>query len=127
MSFICPRCKAESHHPIDEDYGYCGVCHDFTGAWRADSNTPTRALLAALGREIDMLRQLSEIERKAGQTQTTWQLLRDIATRLENAAAAADRQSGIDSSIARQLARSMQLNAKLQQRIRELQQGASNA
>ena len=31
MTFTCPRCGAVSHHPMDEDYGYCGKCHDFTG------------------------------------------------------------------------------------------------
>ena len=31
MSFTCPRCGAESHHPKDEEHGYCGRCHDFTG------------------------------------------------------------------------------------------------
>ena len=31
MSFTCPRCDMTSHHPMDEDYGYCGNCHDFTG------------------------------------------------------------------------------------------------
>jgi ribosomal protein L37E len=31
MSFICPRCGAESHHPKDEEHGYCAACHDFTG------------------------------------------------------------------------------------------------
>jgi hypothetical protein len=30
MSFVCPRCKTESHHPQDERHGYCAVCHDFT-------------------------------------------------------------------------------------------------
>lgn len=31
MSFTCPRCSMTSHHPMDEDYGYCGKCHAFTG------------------------------------------------------------------------------------------------
>jgi hypothetical protein len=31
MSFTCPRCGAVSHHPKDEEHGYCGACHDFTG------------------------------------------------------------------------------------------------
>jgi hypothetical protein len=31
MSFTCPRCAMTSHHPMDEDYGYCGNCHAFTG------------------------------------------------------------------------------------------------
>jgi hypothetical protein len=31
MSFTCPRCGATSHHPKDEEHGYCGACHDFTG------------------------------------------------------------------------------------------------
>jgi hypothetical protein len=31
MSFICPDCQRESHHPDDEKYGYCGNCHRFTG------------------------------------------------------------------------------------------------
>ena len=31
MTFTCPRCGATSHHPKDEEHGYCGRCHDFTG------------------------------------------------------------------------------------------------
>src|SRR5882672_2841130 len=31
MSFTCPRCGATSHHQMDEDYGYCAMCHAFTG------------------------------------------------------------------------------------------------
>lgn len=30
MSFTCPRCGATSHHPRDEQEGYCGNCHDWT-------------------------------------------------------------------------------------------------
>jgi len=30
--FICPRCGRVSHHPEDLRQGYCGACHDFTGA-----------------------------------------------------------------------------------------------
>lgn len=30
MSITCPRCGMTSHHPMDEDYGYCGNCHAFT-------------------------------------------------------------------------------------------------
>jgi phage FluMu protein Com len=29
MAFTCPRCKAVSHHPMDEDYGYCDRCKQF--------------------------------------------------------------------------------------------------
>lgn len=29
-SFVCPACSAESFHPKDVEYGYCGRCHDFT-------------------------------------------------------------------------------------------------
>jgi hypothetical protein len=36
-SFTCPRCGAESHHPMDAAEGYCGACHDWTGerTWAA--------------------------------------------------------------------------------------------
>lgn len=37
----------------------------------------------ALRYEIDTLRELSEIERKAGYNQSTWQVLRNVAHRLE--------------------------------------------
>lgn len=30
--FTCPRCTRTSHHPDDKRYGYCGHCHDYTGA-----------------------------------------------------------------------------------------------
>lgn len=29
MPFVCPACKAESHHPMDIDYGYCPRCKKF--------------------------------------------------------------------------------------------------
>jgi hypothetical protein len=29
MPFTCPRCGAVSHHPKDEEHGYCGRCHQF--------------------------------------------------------------------------------------------------
>lgn len=85
------------------------------------------ALIDAVAREADMLRQLSEIERKAGYTQTTWQLLRDIAFRLERQIDQAARIERVDQALARQLSRSMQLNAELQQRISELEKGATHA
>jgi len=31
MAFTCPRCGRTSFHPKDEEHGYCGYCHDFTG------------------------------------------------------------------------------------------------
>lgn len=31
MTFTCPQCEAVSHHPKDEQHGYCGRCHTFTG------------------------------------------------------------------------------------------------
>jgi hypothetical protein len=31
-SFICPRCKMISYQPEDVEEGYCGECHDWTGA-----------------------------------------------------------------------------------------------
>lgn len=37
----------------------------------------------AISREVGILRELMEIERKAGHTQSTWQVLRDIASRLD--------------------------------------------
>lgn len=40
MSFTCPRCGMTSHHPKDEEHGYCGACHDFTG-----DDTAERALV----------------------------------------------------------------------------------
>lgn len=85
------------------------------------------ALIDAARREVEMLQQLAEIERKAGHTQSTWQMIRDIALRLENAAADAERIERVDESLARQLARSMQMNVRLQKRIAELEQGAKNA
>jgi transcription initiation factor IIE alpha subunit len=32
--FTCPRCGATSYHPTDLEEGYCGRCHDWTGAER---------------------------------------------------------------------------------------------
>lgn len=37
--------------------------------------------------EIETLRQLSKIERNSGSKESTWQILRDIANRLESALA----------------------------------------
>jgi hypothetical protein len=47
MSFTCPRCSMTSHHPMDEDYGYCGNCHDFTG-------TPKKAPSATDSSEAEL-------------------------------------------------------------------------
>lgn len=30
-SFTCPRCGAQSYHPVDIQEGYCGRCRDWTG------------------------------------------------------------------------------------------------
>lgn len=30
--FTCPKCGRTSHHPMDARFGYCGHCHDYTGA-----------------------------------------------------------------------------------------------
>ena len=120
MSFTCPRCGMTSHHPKDEEQGYCGNCHDFT----APPGASMSPLFGAVRREIDMLRQLSEIERKAGYTQSTWQLLRDIAHRLDAASDAELRIERVDQALARQLSRSIMENVKLRQRIAELEQRA---
>ena len=29
MAYTCPSCGAVSHHPMDEQEGYCGRCHTF--------------------------------------------------------------------------------------------------
>lgn len=31
-SFTCPKCGMTSHNPNDAREGYCGKCHDWTGA-----------------------------------------------------------------------------------------------
>ena len=31
-AFTCPRCGRTSHNPHDIAEGYCGACHDWTGA-----------------------------------------------------------------------------------------------
>lgn len=31
IPFVCPRCGAVSHHPMDLQQGYCGSCHWWTG------------------------------------------------------------------------------------------------
>ena len=30
MAFVCPICTLVSHHPRDEEEGYCGGCHAWT-------------------------------------------------------------------------------------------------
>jgi hypothetical protein len=30
-SFTCPCCGIVSHHPMDVEQGYCGLCHWWTG------------------------------------------------------------------------------------------------
>ena len=49
----------------------------------------SQMFVSAVQHEIEMLRLLSGIERKAGHTQSTWQVIRDVAARLEVAALAA--------------------------------------
>jgi hypothetical protein len=36
MSFTCPDCGRTSHHPKDEQFSYCGNCHEFKDANRED-------------------------------------------------------------------------------------------
>lgn len=31
-TFTCPKCGRTSHNPHDAEHGYCGACHEFTGA-----------------------------------------------------------------------------------------------
>jgi hypothetical protein len=54
--FTCPQCHRTSHHPEDARHGYCGNCHEFTGAeapWPLDDENgpdfPARKVAAALG------------------------------------------------------------------------------
>lgn len=51
--FTCPRCGATSHHPMDADEGYCGACHDWTGA----SRWPTEVAGFRLARHLYFDRQ----------------------------------------------------------------------
>lgn len=30
MSYVCPKCQRESHHPTDELAGWCAACEAFT-------------------------------------------------------------------------------------------------
>lgn len=32
QSITCPRCGRTSYNPNDVEQGYCGACHDWTGA-----------------------------------------------------------------------------------------------
>ena len=32
LVFTCPECERTSHHPEDARQGFCGACHDWTGA-----------------------------------------------------------------------------------------------
>jgi hypothetical protein len=50
VKFTCPRCGAVSYHPKDEQHGYCGACHDFTGP--TDEQAAT---VAKLVREISAI------------------------------------------------------------------------
>lgn len=36
MAFECPRCGTISHNISDEQHGYCGRCHDWTGGSKPD-------------------------------------------------------------------------------------------
>lgn len=31
MSFTCPACQRTSHHPKDEEHGWCSACSAYTG------------------------------------------------------------------------------------------------
>ncbi|HTF53622.1 MAG TPA: hypothetical protein VK735_39770 [Pseudonocardia sp.] len=49
MSFTCPECGRSSHHPKDEEFGYCGACHDFTGRLIEEVNLPDDAFCKECG------------------------------------------------------------------------------
>lgn len=36
MSYTCPACGMTSHHPVDEQQGYCGRCHAWTRQYAAE-------------------------------------------------------------------------------------------
>lgn len=54
MSFTCPRCWRTSYHPDDEQYGYCGNCHDFTGAIHGNQRHSGGSTTAGSEREMRM-------------------------------------------------------------------------
>jgi hypothetical protein len=50
MPFTCPVCQMTSHHPKDEEHGWCAVCHDFTGT---DGLAAVRAEDAEIAARLD--------------------------------------------------------------------------
>ena len=60
----------------------------------------SQMFISAVQHEIEMLRLLSGIERKAGHTQSTWQVIRDVAARLEVAALAAQSAAPVGEQVA---------------------------
>jgi hypothetical protein len=51
MAFTCPRCNAVSHHPLDEDFGYCAKCREFVDTMvRAVASSVYNINKAALAR-----------------------------------------------------------------------------
>lgn len=43
MTFACPTCSRESHHPIDDLVGWCAACARFT------RDSPLETALVVLG------------------------------------------------------------------------------
>lgn len=55
-SITCPTCEHTSYHPVDIVEGYCGFCHDFTGA-------PARDGLQQIGVDnVEKLRRVKQME-----------------------------------------------------------------
>lgn len=64
MSFTCPRCWRTSYSAEDEQWGYCGNCHDYTGAMHNGNQRYSSGGVTA-GSEGEMRMQPDNEEQKA--------------------------------------------------------------
>lgn len=142
MPFTCPRCGAVSHHPKDEEHGYCGRCHDFTGEgilselrqtfdlrWTADQRAIKRWQEAHPGNDLVwpdhadlVVWLLDQLAGQRNQFETTdagvidWKM---EAQRANQLLAGWEKLGRIDASLAKQLGDSIERNARLHEQIAE--------
>lgn len=118
MTFTCPRCRATSHHPKDEEHGYCGQCHDFTG-----NPTLHQELTALFQLRLAADQRATTLWKEAHPgSDLVWPDHTDLVFWLLDQLAIAQRMNRVHSSLAKQLSRSMMENAKLHVRNTNLEE-----
>ena len=114
MSITCPVCGMTSHHPKDEEFGYCGNCHEFTGSVPAITWIELRRaadqMAVAKWREAHPVADLRIPDHT------------DLVTWLLDQLATSRRVERVDNSLAKQLGHSIARNSKLNARLADVRE-----